>query len=477
MTSNDESAVDSRDDSSSSRNAHIGDQGEIWFAGQLPFGWVWQPPRRDLGKDGLIVIRDNSDLHNLEFSVQVKTSERPVIHGGSVIKSGLSRSSVMYWFASPLPTLVVAVDIIERRAWYAWHLDLFERPGDLFRSDQRTVTIRIPERNRLDETGWTKIRCDLKQHFGSLLDALNDASLSSRLLPAVNALVRNASNLLKFAKLPPPPNEVQVTKEAGMSVFIEQLEHKRVLSVVRSFVKHVRPDSSAAHHLQAWIGAYEATVLSAYPRLNAIPENGPYGPDLEFAFAPNKVLEIRPRLVQAALDMIMWLTSPPNPANTERTTDESDLPDKVAGVGTNQALMSAFRKTGSTPRRVGLAMVTVTDLGCPEGATTREILGTEDDIDSDGHPAPFTAGRGRELGLGLCSPEVAPHLRLEYKDQSVGERLLVAMKPIHSSDGEPRIFVVEHNEQGRSLDAARARPDDMWQPGDVFVFTTGEAES
>jgi hypothetical protein len=201
MTNDDETAVDpTHDPSSSGRNAHIGDQGEIWFAGQLPFGWVWQPPRRDLGKDGLIVIRDNSDLHNLEFSVQVKTSERPVILEGSVVKSGVSRSSVMYWFASPLPTLVVAVDIVERSAWYAWHLDLFEPSADLFRSDQKTVTIRIPERNRLNETGWADIRRDLKQHFGSLLDALDAASISSRLIPTVNALVRNASNLLKLAK-------------------------------------------------------------------------------------------------------------------------------------------------------------------------------------------------------------------------------------------------------------------------------------
>src|SRR5258708_18301690 len=120
------------------QNAHVGDQGEIWFAAQLPRGWVWQPPRRDFGKDGLIVIRDNSDLHNLEFSVQVKTSVRPDIQQGWVVKSGVSRSSVLYWFASPLPTLVVAVDIVARKAWYTWHLDLFESPAVLFQSTQQS---------------------------------------------------------------------------------------------------------------------------------------------------------------------------------------------------------------------------------------------------------------------------------------------------------------------------------------------------
>lgn len=259
----------------SDRNALVGDQGEIWFAGQLPFGWVWQPPRLDFGKDGLVVIRDKSDLHNLEFSVQVKTSGRPVVREGWVVKSGVSRSSVMYWFASPLPTLVVAVGIASKRAWYAWHLDLFESPAEVFQSEQHTVTIRIPEHNQLNEAGWDDIRRGLKQHFGSLLDLISEANSSSRLLPAVNTLARNVRNLLTLSKTPPPSNNASLTQHEGMSIFIEQLEHRSVLSVVRTLLTHVRPDSSAGHHMQAWLEAYEATVLTAYPHLNALPEHGP----------------------------------------------------------------------------------------------------------------------------------------------------------------------------------------------------------
>jgi hypothetical protein len=44
------------------------------------------------------------------------------------------------------------------------------------------------------------------------------------------------------------------------------------------------------------------------------------------------------------------------------------------------------------------------------------------------------------------------------------------MKPIASSDGEPRIFVLGRNANGLSLDAARARPDDKWSANDKFMF-------
>jgi hypothetical protein len=115
----------------------------------------------------------------------------------------------------------------------------------------------------------------------------------------------------------------------------------------------------------------------------------------------------------------------------------------------------------------------VADLGFPEGALTREIIGSDNDRDLFGHLAPFTGGRRRELGLELCPPDLGPHLCLQYADQPAGERLHIAMKPIPSSDGEPRIFVVAHGPDGLSLDAALARSDDRWAPDDMFVFSLG----
>ncbi len=120
--------------------------------------------------------------------------------------------------------------------------------------------------------------------------------------------------------------------------------------------------------------------------------------------------------------------------------------------------------------QVNTVRLRVTDLGFPEGALTREIIGTEQDKDLFGNSAPFTGGTGSKLGLKLCPPELGPYLRLDYMDQPPGERLYIAMKPIISSDGEPRIFVVAHESTGKSLDACLARPGDMWMPNDVFVF-------
>jgi len=457
----------------SDRNAHVGDQGELWFAAQLPLGWVWQPPRRDFGKDGLIVIRDNSELHNLEFAVQVKTSERPVIRDGWVVKSGLSRSSVMYWFASPLPTLVVAVDIVGRRAWFAWHLDLFDSPAEVFHSTQNTVTIRLPERNELNDAGWDAIRQRLKEHFASLVDALVAADSASRLLPAVNTLARNIGNLVRLSKTPMPTTVASMTDQSRLSILIEQLEHRSVLSAVRALLAHVRPDTRAWHHIRAWMDAYEATALRAHPSLTTLPERGPYGPDLQVAFAFDLVSGTRHRLIEAGLDMIMLLTARRKASDTDGAGDGDYRTHEAEGVAvSSDRTPSPVSQAWPVSIQLRLVRLRVADLGHPQGATTGEIIGTEHDVDRDGHSAPFSAGSGCRLGLALCPPDAGPSLRLEYGEQPLGERLHIAMKPITSSDGEPRIFVVERGAEGMALDAVRARPDDRWNPTDIFIFKT-----
>src|SRR5258708_11313374 len=78
--------------------------------------------------------------------------------------------------------------------------------------------------------------------------------------------------------------------------------------------------------------------------------------------------------------------------------------------------------------------------------------------------------RAKDLGLDLCPAEVGPALRRAYKDQPKGEWLLVAMEPITDSDGDSRIFLVEHGGNVPWLSAHYGDPDGVWRADDRFVF-------
>lgn len=61
--------------------------------------------------------------------------------------------------------------------------------------------------------------------------------------------------------------------------------------------------------------------------------------------------------------------------------------------------------------------------------------------------------QAEKVGLELCPPEVGPQLRLQYKDQLVGEILIIAMEPIADLSPSPivyriipcRLFIVGRN--------------------------------
>jgi hypothetical protein len=59
--------------------------------------------------------------------------------------------------------------------------------------------------------------------------------------------------------------------------------------------------------------------------------------------------------------------------------------------------------------------------------------------------------RAQKLGFALAPAEIGPQLRLRYFEQPLGEFLNVAMAPIQTTDGKPKIFVVGNGGAGLLL--------------------------
>jgi hypothetical protein len=114
----------------------------------------------------------------------------------------------------------------------------------------------------------------------------------------------------------------------------------------------------------------------------------------------------------------------------------------------------------SKPEKINLIKLKVQDLGFKNNPTTEQIY-----------------KRAEELGLELCSPEVGPHLRLNYQDvfkreQAKGEWLRIGMKQITASNGDPDVFDVNRGGLGvRWLSGNLALPENLWSLEDEFVFT------
>lgn len=106
-----------------------------------------------------------------------------------------------------------------------------------------------------------------------------------------------------------------------------------------------------------------------------------------------------------------------------------------------------------TEKELELVVITVGDLGFKNGAKREDIY-----------------RRAQELGLDLCPAEVGPQLRLQYKDQPMGEWLLIAMEPIADSDGGLHVFNVERHGDEIWLHASCGYPGCFWYAGGRWVF-------
>ena len=79
--------------------------------------------------------------------------------------------------------------------------------------------------------------------------------------------------------------------------------------------------------------------------------------------------------------------------------------------------------------------------------------------------------RAKQLGLLMCPVEVGLQLRLQYKDQPIGEWIVIATEPIIDSNNEPKLFIVGRNNIGFWLNCKQYKKmDDFWSGERLFAF-------
>jgi len=89
--------------------------------------------------------------------------------------------------------------------------------------------------------------------------------------------------------------------------------------------------------------------------------------------------------------------------------------------------------------------------------------------------------RARQVGLELCPAEVGPQLRLDYRNQPLGEALNIAMQPVATYNGEPTILALANfTPSGLLLIGSDGRSEFMVPSTFRFVFalpTNGRLEA
>jgi len=96
-------------------------------------------------------------------------------------------------------------------------------------------------------------------------------------------------------------------------------------------------------------------------------------------------------------------------------------------------------------------------------------------VESDESSLSDVYERARRAGLELCPAEVGPQLRLDYRNQPLGEALDIAMEPVATYSGDPTILTLANWGTGLMLIGRNGRPEStvnrlrdgahIWGPG------------
>jgi len=171
------------------------------------------------------------------------------------------------------------------------------------------------------------------------------------------------------------------------------------------------------------------------------------------------VMEGRQKQCNAASTFNLWRTI--KLGTGLMTADDFRRALKAAGHGigdwANYILGQRAFTASTKETEVDLVMVSVSELGFPNGATRQEIY-----------------RKAQKLGLMLCSPEVGPQLRLQYPDQPLNQWLLIGMEPIAGSVGYLRVFSVGRLDDGSWLSSNFGDADNFWDGDSLWVFVRGK---
>ena len=134
--------------------------------------------------------------------------------------------------------------------------------------------------------------------------------------------------------------------------------------------------------------------------------------------------------------------------------DALDAAGIKVGVAADEILGRPAFAYATMKLEVELAIVSVAELGLDaEASSYAEIY-----------------ARAKRVGLELCPAEVGPRLRLDYRNQPLGDALDVAMEPVATYSGEPTILALVNFGSGLMLIGSDGRSGAMVPRNRRFVF-------
>ena len=169
----------------------IGQEGERWFAAQLPSTWIPQLPSLDVGVDMLVVICEDGPLNGLEFRVQVKSTRTFHRKDKAIVVRGFPTRSLVDLVQGFTPALLVLYESDTKTGFCYWMNQLLAADTSLLTSTNETVTLHVPMTRPVVPELWPKIGNEVQGIMASVGQRVTMSELLLPLLEATHKLMQS----------------------------------------------------------------------------------------------------------------------------------------------------------------------------------------------------------------------------------------------------------------------------------------------
>lgn len=277
----------------------LGRAGERWFQGVLPPEWLFNLPSEDFGIDGTVAIGDRNSITPFEFGVQIKTSQHWAEREGHVVALPVPVETLRYWAARLLPTLLVLYEEETGLGYYAWVPQLLT--GAQFADEaKRTVSMRIPQSQRVDSACWQQIEDQAIAYHTQLASAFKTVESMRAVLGTIHSLAV-ALRILSFMPAPGDP-----LADQSLRISIEAAAHREVILALRAFTSQLPPSNDLRLKLEGAADAYRSMCSDfLYPFDDLLGSQEP----IAMWASSEGLRDARPRLVGILADLAAGLSA------------------------------------------------------------------------------------------------------------------------------------------------------------------------
>lgn len=248
-----------------SKHQITGRVGESWFESILPASWIFEKPKTDIGLDGRVFLGTDESVGELEFAVQIKTTNNLKRQGKHFIFTGIKSDTFKFWATRVYPTFLIVYDNKNKKGYYVILSSSLNSLTDL-QEKKKSVVIKFPVASELSKDNAMILANKTLEYYVKMNDELRKVRFEKNYVPLIHSISKCIRHLF-ISERASHDNNIDDNKKFdvyGLAIST----HTEVLASLDKFMTTCNVDPNSNELMPDFKRFYHAKLLEVIPNID-----------------------------------------------------------------------------------------------------------------------------------------------------------------------------------------------------------------